>query len=395
MTEVATVAPEARRTAPTGRVDVVAAGVSVSSAAVTHNTRFFAARTEAEVMAVVKADGYGHGAVAVARAALAGGATWLGVTTLAEALDLRVAGLSAPILSWLNPVQIPIETASLATIDLGISSLTHLRWCGAGARREAPVRVHLHVDTGLARDGASWEEWARMCEEAARLEREGRVNVVGVMSHMAHADEPSHPANAHARERFDTAVAVANDAGLRPVHRHLAATSAAASDRAAHHTMVRIGAGLVGIDLSGASAGSLIPAMTLHAPVLMVRTVPAGATVGYGGRWRARSTATLATVQAGYADGVPRAAGGRAYVMIHGKRCPVVGTVSMDQIVADVTGTPVVPGDVATVWGPGLDGEPTVREWAQWAGTLPHEIVTGVGQRVQRKISARPDEVGR
>ncbi|WP_238581575.1 alanine racemase [Demequina aestuarii] len=381
-------APDARRMTPVAPTTLAGTGMTVSAAAVTHNTRYFASRTAAAVMAVVKADGYGHGAATVARAALAGGATWLGVTSLAEALDLRTAGLSAPILSWLNPVQIPVETAVRARVDLAVSSLSQLRWCGAGQRWSAPVRVHLHLDTGLARDGAPPAEWAQLCAEAAALEREGRVSVVGIMSHMSHADEPSHPANAVARARFANALDIAHGAGLTPLHRHLAATSAAAGDPASHHTLVRIGAGLVGIDLSGASAGSLVRAMTVTAPVLMTRSVARGTPVGYGGQWHAPATTTLATVQVGYADGVPRVAGGRAFVAIHGRRCRLVGRVSMDQIVVDATGTAVSPGDVATVWGPGVSGEPTIDEWAQWSGTIPHEIVTGVSHRMRRAVSS-------
>ncbi|MFN3867372.1 MAG: alanine racemase, partial [Demequina sp.] len=214
----------------------------------------------------------------------------------------------------------------------------------------------------------------------------GLITVVGVMSHMADADTPADPGNAAARSHFDQAVRTARRAGLRPAHRHLAATSAAITDPAARHTMVRIGAGLVGIDLSGASEGALIPSMTVTAPVLMVRSVRAGQAVGYGGRWRAPVESRLASVQAGYADGVPRIAEGKAQVLIGAVRCPIVGRVSMDQVVVDVSRAAVQPGDTATLWGPGDRGEPTVSDWAQWAGTIPHEIVTGLGDRVQRRI---------
>jgi alanine racemase len=208
--------------------------------------------------------------------------------------------------------------------------------------------------------------------------------VVGVMGHLGWADDPGDPSNEVARGRFAAAVTVAEHQGLRPGLRHLAATAASLTDDLAHFDLCRVGAGLVGIDPSRTTW--LRPAMTLIAPVIDVREVAAGTSVGYGHTFVTPRRTRLALVAIGYADGVPRAASGRASVQVGGHRRPVVGLVSMDQVVVDIGPHLVGPGDVATVFGPGLFGEPTVADWAEWAGTIEHEIVTGIGARVVRRF---------
>jgi alanine racemase len=352
-----------------------AAEAVVDLDAVAANARLFTARTRAQVMAVVKADGFGHGAVGVARAALASGATWLGVTSLTEALELRDAGLRTPVLSWLNPLGADFEVAAARDIDVAVPSLEHLAVVARGSR------VHLHLDTGLARDGAEPEAWPALCAEARRAERAGRIRVMGVMGHLACADDPDDPANAAGVEAFEHGVAVARRHGLRPALRHLAATAATLNVRATHYDLVRIGAGLVGIDPSRRTP--LKSALTLTAPVVAVRRVRAGTPVGYGHTWRAPADTHLALVPLGYGDGVPR--GVRAEVQINGKRCRIVGRISMDQLVVDVEDEHTRPGDTAVIFGSGEGGEPTVADWARWAGTIEHEIVTGLGRRVVRR----------
>lgn len=355
----------------------------VDLAAVAANTRLLAERAGTGLMAVVKADGFGHGAVAVARTALRSGASWLGVTSIDEALALRSAGLGAPVLSWLNPVDADFGTAIAREVDLAVPGREHLAAVVASARRTGrPARIHLHLDVGMARDGAPPTGWAALCAAAARAEAAGHVRVVGVMGHLACADEPDHPANATARDRFGWGLAVARRRGLRPPLRHLAATAAVLTDALSRHTLCRVGAGLVGIDPTRATR--LRPAMTLTAPVVSVREVRAGTAVGYGHTWVAPRATRLALLPLGYADGLPRVASGRAEVLLAGRRCPVVGLVSMDQVVVDVGPRPVAVGDVATVFGPGDAGEPTVADWADWSGTIEHEIVTGIGGRVRR-----------
>jgi len=355
--------------------------LAIDPAAIAANTRVLAAATTAAVMAVVKADGFGHGAALVARTALANGASWLGVTSLAEALELRASGIDAPVLSWLNTVDADFRAAVAAGVDVAVPSLQHLEAVLAAGGRP---RVHLHLDTGMARDGAEPETWAVLCRLARRAERCGRLHVAGVMGHLPCADEPGHPANSVARTRFAWGVKVARAAGLRPEHRHLAATAATLTDPLSHHTLVRVGAGLVGIDPSRTTA--LAGALTLTAPFVSVRRVRGGTGVGYGQLWSATGATTLGLLPLGYADGLPRVASGRAEVLVRGRRRPVVGRISMDQAVVDLGDLGVVPGETATVLGPGSGGEPTPSDWATWSDTLPHEIVTGFGSRIARSV---------
>ena len=367
-------------------------------AAVRENVRTVLSHTDAAVMAVVKADGYGGGAVETAWAALAAGATWLGVTSIEEALTLRAAGLTGvPVLSWLNPVHADFAAAVGAGVDLAVPSRQHLRAVGSAASPGEPARVHLFLDTGMARDGADPDEWPGLCR-AARVEQDlGRIRVVGVMGHLPCADTPGSVRDTAALALFERGVRQATDAGLRPEHRHLAATAATLTDRRSQHTMCRIGAGLVGIDPSGTVP--LRQAMSLTAPLVLVREVAPGTPVGYGSTWQAPRATRLGLVALGYADGIPRQASGRAAVLVGGRRRPVVGAVSMDQFVVDLgSHDPVAPADAdgaggretpgatVVVFGPGDDGEPTVQDWARWCGTIAHEIITGLGPRVVRAV---------
>ncbi|WP_435747910.1 alanine racemase [Nocardioides sp. SYSU DS0663] len=356
--------------------------LEVDLAAVAANTRLLAGRTSGALMAVVKADGFGHGAVDVARTALANGATWLGVTSVVEAMPLRAAGLRAPLLSWLNPLGADVATAIASDVDLAVPSHAHLLEAAAAPGR---ARVHLHVDTGMARDGAAPATWAALCAAARRAERLGQVQVVGVMGHLGCADDPSDGCNALGRTRFAWALETARAAGLRPAHLHLAATAATLTDPRTHHTMSRVGAGLVGIDPSGTTP--LRGALTLTAPISSVRRVRAGTPVGYAHAHHTDRATHLGLLPLGYGDGLPRAASGRAEVLVRGRRRPLVGRISMDQAVVDLGDRPVDPGERVVVLGPGGAGEPTTAEWAEWAGTIPHEVVTGLGRasRVSRR----------
>jgi alanine racemase len=362
--------------------------LTVDLPAVAVNTRLFTSRTRAEVMAVVKADGFGHGAVEVARTALANGATWLGVTSIAEGLALRWAGLRAPVLSWLNPVGADFSRALAAGIDLAVPSVAHLEAVvRAAAVNGGPRgRLHLHLDVGMARDGAEPAEWPWLCRAARDAEQRGILQVAGVMGHLGCADNPADPCNEAGRARFAWGLETARAAGLHPAVWHLAATAAALTDPRTHHTLCRIGAGLAGIDPS--HTVRLRPALTLTAPVVAVRHVRAGTPVGYGHTWTAQADTNLGLLPVGYADGLPRAASGQAEVMAGRHRCQVAGLISMDQTVIDLGDQQVRPGEIATVFGPGTAGEPTVADWAAWAGTIEHEIVTGIGVRVHRQVTS-------
>lgn len=357
--------------------------LSIDLDAVARNTRLVAGRAGGELMAVVKADGFGHGAYAVATTALTHGATWLGVTSIAEAIALRDAGIVAPILSWLNAPGADFSAAIAADVQVAVPSVEHLQAVTTAADVAGrPAHVHLHADTGLARDGASPSEWSQLCERAAAAEQQGRLEVVGLMGHLPCADLPGVDANVEGRAAFERFVDIARHAGLHRARRHLAATAATLTDPSTHYDLCRVGAGLVGIDPSGSTA--LQTAMTIHSPLISVRTVPAGTGVGYGHTHVTGRDTRLGLVGLGYADGIPRSASDRAQVLVRGRRCRVVGLVSMDQLVVDLGEVDALPGDPVVVMGPGDHGEPTVHEWAQWAATLPHDIVTGFGPRLTR-----------
>jgi alanine racemase len=360
--------------------------LTVDLRAVAANTRLFASRTRAEVMAVVKADGFGHGSADTARTALANGATWLGVTSIAEGLALREAGLTAPILSWLNPVDADFGPALAAGIDVAVPSARHLgAVIGAARASGRRARVHLHLDVGMARDGCEPAHWPGLCRAVSGGVQRGVLTVAGLMGHLGCAGDPADPCNEAGRARFAWGLDTARAAGLRPAACHLAATAAALTDPRTHYTLCRIGAGLVGIDPSRTTP--LYPALTLTAPLVAVRRVRAGSLVGYGHSWAAPADTTLGLLPVGYADGLPRAASRHAEVMAGGQRCPVAGVISMDQTVIDLRGQQLPPGEAVTVFGPGTSGEPTVADWAAWAGTIEHEIVTGIGARVRRQVT--------
>ncbi|MFD3452016.1 alanine racemase [Streptomyces sp. NPDC058691] len=361
--------------------------LTLDLAAIAANTRFLAARAT-RLMAVVKADGFGHGAAEAAAASLGAGATSLGVASVEEALFLRGAGFRVPVLSWLNPVDAAFDEALRAGVSLAVPGREHLAAVvRAASRTRRPARLHLQLDTGMGRDGAEPGAWPELCRRAREAEENGLVRVVGVMSHLGCADTPGDPCTDRALALFRAAVSTAAQAGLRPRWRHLAATSATLTDTRTRFDLARVGAGLFGIDPTGTTR--LRPALTLTAPVVSVRAVPAGAGAGYGHTWTAARRTHLALLPLGYADGLPRAASGRAEVLLGGRRCRVAGRISMDQVIIDTGDRPAMSGEIATVFGPGDRGEPTVGEWADWSGTLEHEIVTGLGTRLRRTVHHR------
>ncbi|HEU5223948.1 MAG TPA: alanine racemase [Candidatus Lumbricidophila sp.] len=347
--------------------------------AVAANVRTLAATTCGSIMAVVKADGFGHGAVPIAIAAVQAGATSLGVATIDEALALRTAGLDVPLLSWLNPVGADFATAVAHDIDLAVPTLAHLNAVAAAAHSIGRVaRVHLHVDTGLHRDGAPRAEWADLSAAARQAERLGVATVAGAMSHLPCADRPGHPSTMAGRAALLDAVSVMRAAGLDPALVHLATTAATQHAPETHFDLSRIGAGLYGI------GRGLRAALTLSAPIVSVSEVAAGDAVGYGQTWVASGPTRLGLVPLGYADGIPRVASGIAEVWVQGQRRPIVGTISMDQLVVDIGEVPVEAGTRVTIIGNGDAGEPTVFEWSRWSQTVPHEIMTGLGARITR-----------
>lgn len=343
----------------------------------------------AAVMAVVKADAYGHGTLPAARAALEGGATWLGTSALEEALQLRAGGVTAPILSWLAVPGEPLHPGITAGVDLSASAPWALHEIADAARVAGrPARVHLKIDTGLHRAGATAADWPDVLATAGRLQAAGLVEVIGVWSHFAYADEPGHPTIGRQIEAFRAALATAERAGIRPQIRHLANSAATLTLPEAHFDLVRPGVSVYGIS-PGPSVGTpeelgLRPAMTLRARTALTKQVPEGAGVSYSHRYVTPRATRLALVPLGYADGVPRAAGNTAEVLLGGRRHRIAGTVCMDQFVLDVGDDPVREGDEAILFGPGDEGEPTAEDWAQALNTIGYEIVSRVGRRVPR-----------
>lgn len=368
----------------------------VDPAAVMSNVAALRGPAGTPLMAVVKADGFGLGARTVATAALAAGASRLGTATWDEAVE--VADLGVPVLSWLNAPDRLAEVRDVLTSDapleVAVGSFEHLaaltRPVAAAGRRRA-ARVHLFVDTGMSRDGCPPADWAALCHRARTAVRAGLVEVVGVMGHLGCGDEPEAACHLAAVDVFARALRTARALGLRPSVVHLAATAAALSAPGTHHGLLRTGAGLVGIDPTG--SGALRPAARLEAPLVQVRRARAGSLVGYGHDHVLERDTWLGLLPLGYADGLPRAASGRAEVLVEGRRRPLVGLVSMDQSVVDLGDDPVATGTWATVFGDGSGGEPTPGDWARWSGTIEHEVLTGVGRRVARttRTGARVD----
>jgi alanine racemase len=357
----------------------------VDLAAIRHNVRTLRESTAAEVMAVVKADGYGHGLLPSARAALDSGATWLGTAIVDEALALRADGIDARLLAWLwTPGEAAaIERAVAADIDLSVSSrwqLDAVSAAAAGLGRAA--RVHLKIDTGLSRNGCYPADWPDLVAAAAKDEH---IEPVGIWSHYAYADEPGHPTIGKQTQVFREALDVAAAAGVHPEVRHLANSAATLTLPDAHFDLVRPGIAVYGLTpVPQHGDFGLVPAMTLRAAIASVKRVAAGEGVSYGHVYTTSRETTLALVPLGYADGVPRHASNVGPLAINGHRFTISGRVCMDQIVVDVGDIPVTAGDSAVLWGPGTDGEPRAQDWADVLDTIHYELVTRVGPRVAR-----------
>jgi alanine racemase len=359
------------------------AEVRIDLDAIRDNVAMLRARTTAEVMAVVKADGYGHGMLPSARAALAGGATWLGVATLEEALELRRSGLTAPVLAWLHAPGRPLHDGVLADVDLNAASLTQLAETVVAARRaERTARVHLKLDTGLARGGAAAAEWPALLEAAAKAQADGDIDVVGVWSHFACADRPGDESVDRQLAAFAEGLGVAERYGITPRYRHIANSAATLTRPDSHYDLVRAGIAIYGLSPIEDDRFGLRPAMTARARVALTKRVPAGQGVSYGLTYHTARETTLALIPLGYGDGVPRHASNVGPVELGGQVRTIAGRVCMDQIVLDCGDDPVAPGDVATLFGP---ARPTADDWAAAVGTINYEIVTRFGSgRVPR-----------
>jgi alanine racemase len=296
--------------------------------------------------------------------------------------------VTAPLLAWLHAPGTDYAAALGADVELSVNAQWALDEVVAAARATGrPARLHLFVDTGLSREGATVEKWPGLVEAAARAEADGDVVVTGLWSHMAYADAPTHPTIGAQVRVFEEAVSLARAAGLTDARRHLANSAATIALPETWYDMVRPGVALYGLDPLGGNAADhgLHPAMSVRATVVLTKRVPAGVGVSYGHTYSPATETTLALVPVGYADGVPRASGNRAPVLAAGAQRTIAGRVCMDQFVLDVGDDAIAPGDEVVLWGPGDSGEPTAQQWADALDTIHYELVTRVGGRFSRR----------
>jgi len=343
----------------------------------------------AQVMAVVKSDGYGHGMIQSATAAVAGGASWLGVARIDAGVALRQAGITVPVLCLLGAEGAQHERAVSNDIDLSAGSVALVEQIAAAAGRQGrQARLHLKADTGMSRGGATAAQWPAVVSAALAAEAAGHARIVGIWSHFACADMPGHPSIAAQLTAFRSAIEQAERAGARPQLRHLANTPATLTLPETWFDLVRPGGAIVGLStLPGGAPGWLRPAMTVQARIVQVKRVAAGVGVSYGHRYVTSAESTLGLVPLGYHEGIPRQASNTGEVFIRGRRWTISGTVCMNQVVVDLGDEPAQPGDVAVFFGPGDSGEPTAQEWADALGTLSYDIVTRISADIPRSYS--------
>jgi len=351
----------------------------------------------ARLLAVVKADAYGHGLISCAKASLEGGAQWLGVALLEEALAIRSAGIKARTIAWMTPLGSDFDSAIREDIDLSIPSREHLKAIIASGRKVGVrPRVHLEIDTGMSRGGvfADSTEFSSLIDELVDAVKRDFVEVVGAWTHFARADEPGEAMNEEQIAKFDVALDEIFSRGLSiPIH-HIANSAATLTNDQSKYSMMRGGIAIYGLSPDVKTMGDspslgLKPVMTLKAQLQLVKDVPAGATVGYGATAVVSKDTKLGVVAMGYGDGIPRNANSGAGVFIPGvnggKRAPIIGRVSMDQFVVDLgKESSAETGDLVIVFGDGATGEYTADDWARASGTINYEIVTRIGPRVPR-----------
>ena len=352
--------------------------------AIATNVKKLKAAAGSDLMAVVKADAYGHGLVPVAKAAVAAGATWLGVALVEEAHALRSAGVTSPILSWLVPPGSDYGSAIDANIDLAVPSLEILNEIIATGKK---ARIHLEVDTGMTR-GGFLDEWPELLQSDL-----SKVEVVGIFSHFARADETNVEQNQNQLEKFKQAVNDLSAIGINPKFKHLANSAATITNKSAGFDLVRTGIALYGLTpdlehLGTSKSLGLSAAMELRAKLHLVKNVPANTPVGYGATELTSRDTVLGVVAMGYADGIPRIAKA-AGIFIEGKRAPIIGRISMDQFVVDLgPDSTAIAGDYVVIFNRGDLGEFTAEDWGLASSSINYEITTRIGPRVPRIYSS-------
>ena len=366
------------------------ASAEINLSAITQNFKSIKSRTTADVLAVVKADAYGHGLIPVSKALEEAGADWFGTALLEEAINLRKAGILKPIISWLTPLGEDFKSAIDLDIDLGIPSIDLLdEVIKAASLTGKTARIHLEIDTGMSRGGVL-SEWDQLIKSVLAGVNLKQLKVIGIWSHFARADEPDELMNQEQLSLFEEKVNQAKAAGIDAQFIHIANSAALFTNKSAHKNIIRSGIALFGLSpdvktIGDSSSLGLKPAMKLKAKLNLVKEVKAGSSVGYGGTAVLKSDTKLGVVALGYADGIPRSTNNLAGVFVDKKRAPIIGRVSMDQFVVDlgITSTAKT-GDEVIVFGDGSSGEYTVDEWAKAANTINYEIITRIGPRVPR-----------
>jgi alanine racemase len=362
--------------------------------ALAHNAReiraFMAARPGGAVPAlagVVKANAYGHGAAEAARTLVGAGAAMLACADVEEALELRESGLRVPILVF-GPFSLgDVDAVFAAGLTPTISTPTAARRLqGAAARQGVRIGYHLGIDTGMHRLGLRHDNLARTMPE---LLASPNLRLEGVYTHFATADAPGDDLFARQCRNFESAVRTLAALGVTGGVRHAANSAALLAEPATWFDLVRPGLLMYGVAPQAFEGRVAVrPVMSLRSRVAAVKGVRTGESIGYGGRFVARRPTTMAVVPAGYADGLDTRLEGRGFVLVQGRRAPIVGSVSMDMITVDVTGMSVEPGDEVVITGRQGDEEITVGEMARWVGTIPYELLCRVGARVERVCQA-------
>ena len=365
-------------------------GAYVDLAAIRHNVKVLQNLAKnSEVMAVVKADAYGHGLVPVAKAARQGGATWLGTALLEEAISLRNSGDSGRILTWLGSPNDKWQECIDLGIDISVSSIEIASGVIKAAKKIGKkAKIHIKVDTGLGRNGVMPNDLADLTSLLEEATANGLVEVVAVWTHFALADAPSSPTIAKQLEVLDASFKFVESRGFKNLMKHAANSAATLTSPHTHFDLVRPGIAVYGITPGGevgkASEYGLRPAMTLKAQAALVKDVPAGHGISYGAEYVTKQNTKIALIPLGYADGIPRIAGNKGPVLANGKKFSVAGRVCMDQFVIDIGDLDFSTGDEVILFGDPAQNEPDVEEWAKASQSIGYEIVTRLGSRVPR-----------
>ena len=359
--------------------------IEINLEAIAANYKTLKSLTDAKVMAIVKADAFGHGMIEVSRKLESINVDMLATADLEEAQLIRAAGIKSPLLAWLHGRTTDFESAIKNDIQIGLSSVAGLEEVTAASKKiSTAAKIHLKVDTGLGRNGAALSDWPDVVSKAVALEAKGLLKLVGVFSHLSGTSEAE---DMKQLEVFEAAVAKASELGANFEYRHLAASNATLNYKNTHLDMVRVGIALYGLDptpQTKASSFGLVPAMRVSSEVVSVKQVPTGHGVSYGYLHKTATASTLALIPFGYGEGMPRIATGKASVLLNGKRYPILARIAMDQFVLDVGSDSVSVGDEVVIFGDAKKAEPTAQELADAAGTINYEIVTRIGGRARR-----------